>query len=319
MSRRVLVVTTSFPQHDGDPSGHFVRTEVDALARDGAEVVVVAPGARKRSQGNPRVVGIADHGAFGWPGVLTRLRERPDRAPGVLRFVFGARRAVASLGPFDRVIAHWVIPCGWPIATAASAPLEVVTHGSDMRLLERLRLGRPVLAALERRGATLRAVSSELAGRLERLLGRPVPNTAVRPCPIDTSGVPGREAARRQLGVPGDERLAVIVGRLVPGKRVDEAIRLASPRAERLAVIGDGPGRAALEARFPRVQFTGLLPRREALTWIAAADLLVSASRDEGAPTAIREARALGTSVLAVASGDVREWAARDPGIELVD
>ena len=56
----------------------------------------------------------------------------------------------------------------------------------------------------------------------------------------------------------------------------------------------------------------------ETLAWIAAADLLVSASRDEGAPTVVREARLLGTPVLAARAGDVERWAAQDPGITLL-
>ena len=41
---RIVVVTTSFPRSDEDPSGHFVRSSARALARAGHEVHVVAPG-----------------------------------------------------------------------------------------------------------------------------------------------------------------------------------------------------------------------------------------------------------------------------------
>jgi teichuronic acid biosynthesis glycosyltransferase TuaC len=52
---------------------------------------------------------------------------------------------------------------------------------------------------------------------------------------------------------------------------------------------------------------------------MAAADVLVSASREEGAPTVVREARALGVPVVAVPCGDLATWAAADPGIALVN
>ena len=55
------------------------------------------------------------------------------------------------------------------------------------------------------------------------------------------------------------------------------------------------------------------------LRWIAAADVLVSASAHEGAPSVVREARALGVPVVAVSAGDLAQWAERDAGLLLVD
>ena len=59
------------------------------------------------------------------------------------------------------------------------------------------------------------------------------------------------------------------------------------------------------------------MTRPQALAWIAGADKLVHLSEAEGAPTVIREARALGVPVLATPVGDVPLWAASDAGIEL--
>ena len=58
---------------------------------------------------------------------------------------------------------------------------------------------------------------------------------------------------------------------------------------------------------------------REALTWIAAADVLLSASRSEGAPSVVREARALGVPVAAARVGDLPAWAQADAGLFLID
>lgn len=66
------------------------------------------------------------------------------------------------------------------------------------------------------------------------------------------------------------------------------------------------------------MEFLGQLPRNETLKWIGAADALVSASRHEGAPTVVREARALGVPVVAAAAGDLLEWAKSDPGLHVV-
>jgi glycosyltransferase involved in cell wall biosynthesis len=112
-----------------------------------------------------------------------------------------------------------------------------------------------------------------------------------------------------------------VCARLVPSKRVDLAIREAARHRAALTVIGDGPLRAELEALAssfePRARFTGQLPRGDALALIADAHKLVHLSEAEGAPTVIREARALGVPVLATPVGDVARWAAKDPGIEI--
>jgi glycosyltransferase involved in cell wall biosynthesis len=111
----------------------------------------------------------------------------------------------------------------------------------------------------------------------------------------------------------------VIVARLVPSKRCEQALRAARlvPGA-RAVVVGDGPERARLARLFPEAQFAGQLPRPQALSWIAAADVLLSASEREGAPSVVREARALGTRVVAARSGDLDAWCRRDLGLSVV-
>jgi teichuronic acid biosynthesis glycosyltransferase TuaC len=109
---------------------------------------------------------------------------------------------------------------------------------------------------------------------------------------------------------------------LISDKRVAlalQALELLALGGASTIVVGDGPELAPLSARFPKVRFTGRLPRSEALCFIAAADVLVSASALEGAPTVVREARALGVPVVAVAAGDLATWAQTDPGILLVN
>jgi glycosyltransferase involved in cell wall biosynthesis len=334
---RVAIVTTSYPRSESDAAGHFVQTEARALAAAGQAVTVFAPGQGPTpgGDGTPgtgprrgvesslsvRFLGGAD--AFGFPGALARLRERPARLVTAAEFVHRSRRALVAEGPFDRVIAHWLVPSAWPIAIATRSPLEVVVHGSDARLVERLpgALRLRLIESLLDRGATFRFVSEELRDRLARATTPRLiaaATSTVEPCAIDVSSAPSRADARRALSIATSERVAVVVGRLVPSKNPAQAIALAGAHADRVVVVGEGPLAPSIRAAFPGATFTGQLDRPTALAWIAAADLLVSASRDEGAPTVIREARALGTRVLAFPAGDLRDWAARDPGIELV-
>jgi teichuronic acid biosynthesis glycosyltransferase TuaC len=323
---RVAIVTTSYPAAPGDAAGHFVETEANALAAEGHSVLVLSGGAPSVTGGRanaPLVVRVADGGATGWPGVLPRLAERPLRAFGLLGWSARVAAELRRRGPFERVISHWLVPCGFPIALAAapSARLEVVVHGSDARGLARApRVARLILSALERRRAELRCVSEELRTLLEGL----APNGSklrltVAPTRVELGEVPDRLRARRLLGISEGPRLIVVVGRLIPDKRVREALRAAAlvPDAD-VVVIGDGPEHAELTRAFPAVRFAGRLPRERALTWIAAADAVLSASRREGAPTVVREARALGVPVVAADAGDLSRWAERDPGLLVI-
>jgi glycosyltransferase involved in cell wall biosynthesis len=259
---------------------------------------------------------------FGWPGARARLAAAPWRAIGGVRFILEARRALAALGTLDQVIAHWIVPCAFPISLGTRAPVEVVAHGSDVELLVALppAARRHVLGSLLAQGARFRFVSEALRARLAKvappeLLSR----SRVEACRFDVSNVPSRSAARRELGIAESTQLVVIVGRLILDKRVDTALRAALllPRAE-IVVVGDGPERPHLEQAFPEVRFVGRQPRPVALRWLAAADLLLTASLSEGAPTVVREARALGVPVVAAPASDLEAWSERDPGLYVV-
>ena len=329
-SLRIAVVTTSYPSHEGDPSGHFVRAEAVALAHAGHDVHVVAPagdtGAIARDDG-VRVWPLLHGGAFGWPGAANRLRRYPWRAVGALRFAAMATRQLRLLRP-DRVVAHWLVPCAHPIATSAlPAELDVVVHGADARLLmslpEPVRVHMVTVVLARARcirfaaHTTLQALASSLPeGAREQLLAM----SRVQAPHMTVPDVRDASAAIRSAW--GDRAVAVTAGRLVRAKCVEVAVRAAGfvdpPFV--LEVIGDGPDRARLDrvARDERVRFLGSLCREQALAHIAAADVLVHPSSTESAPTVVREARALGTPVVACDAGDVALWARSDAGIHVV-
>jgi teichuronic acid biosynthesis glycosyltransferase TuaC len=318
---RIVVVTTSYPAFDGDPSGHFVASEVRALRAEGHRVTVIAPRpAGERAEGDD-VCWVEAGSAFGWPGVMSRLRERPLRALSVLAFTLRARRLLETQGDLDRVIAHFAVPSAWPIASRSHrGKLEVVIHGSDARLIARLPalLRRRIARTLE--ASEVRTVSEELRQELGRALGpRILARACVRPARLELGDVPTRDAARRELGVRAEERLLVVAGRLIPTKRTGVALAAATLLPDvRAVVLGDGPERERLTREFPRAELLGLVPRARALAWIRAADAIVSASYEEGAPSVVREARALGTPVVALACGDLVNAGAVDPGLFVV-
>jgi glycosyltransferase involved in cell wall biosynthesis len=318
--KRIAIVSTSYPATPGDPSGHFVEAEARRLEEDGQEVTVFAPVARREPGFRGELVCLSGSEAFGWPGALARIRKRPWRAVAAAAFVVHARRALRTRGPFDRIVAHFVVPSAWPAAIAETGELEVVGHGSDVRLLAKLPGRTSIVRALLARGARFRFSSNELAELLAEATTADLRRASVVRLPaLDLRRTTTRSAARAALGLTTTESLSVVVGRLVREKRVDRAIHFALSLDEhgRVFVVGDGPLSDALRARYPNVTFLGCLPRPEALAWIAAADRLVSASLLEGAPTAVREALALGVSVIAAPVGDLRQWARSEPLLDI--
>ncbi|WP_437735983.1 glycosyltransferase [Sorangium sp. So ce1335] len=349
---RAVVVTTSYPLSDEDPSGHFVRSSAQALARSGAEVHVIAAGGSvldAPSRDGELVVHRAGGGAlFAWPGAVARARASPLRLLSAGPFAVSVLARLRALGPVDHAVAHWIVPCAWPLLFASRrARLEVRAHGADVRLLLRApRAARAsVMGALLRRdarfvfaaGALRDALAAALAPAQARaLLGA----SRVEPPAFDLPPVGERaDVLRRELLERPGERIAVVACRLIPTKRVElaiEAARAVGPGV-RLVVVGDGPERDALERLARRgghdagsagavspaggaaVRFTGTLPRREALAWIGAADVLLHPSSHEAAPTVIREARALGVPVIACDAGDVGAWARADDGIVVAE
>jgi glycosyltransferase involved in cell wall biosynthesis len=106
---------------------------------------------------------------------------------------------------------------------------------------------------------------------------------------------------RRAANVGPDELLVTLAGRLVPIKRVEVALEaVALARAEgapiRFAIVGDGELRGELEARAAElglgdaVHFAGF--RRDMPEVVAATDIALLTSDNEGTPVALIEAAA---------------------------
>jgi len=328
---RVAVVTSSYPAHPEDPSGHFVRAELRSLIEAGHEVTLLVPKATyPRHEPRVRLHELTHAGLFGWPGTLTRLKERPWRAVGLLPFVRAARNQLKVAGPFDRLLAHWLLPGFWPICCDFDAETHVVAHGTDVGVLERLptALQRSVVSALCRDNVAVRCVSRDLSARLSHLSAKLATGKlriAVAPSPLEVPNLPSRAELQRELCLDGAP-VVVVVGRAVKDKRIDLAISailsassLIPPAiTPTIVVVGDGPERAAWMRRFPAVRWLGQLGRFDALRYIRAAHLLVSASEHEGAPSVIREARILGTEVVAAKAGDLADLCALDQGLHVI-
>ena len=124
------------------------------------------------------------------------------------------------------------------------------------------------------------------------------------------------DAVRRELGIGPRALLVGTAGRLshVKGHRyfLRAAQRILETEGDaRFLIVGDGPLRHELLASAAHLRVEGacllLGPRTDIYDLIAAMDIFVLASLDEGIPMVILEAMALGTPVVATAVGGVPE------------
>ncbi len=307
----VAFVTTSYPAYPDDPSGHFVRAEAEARALGGDEVTVITPGhARISAEGRIRVVRIGCERAYGWPGAATRLEANPALLTEAISFVPRARRAAAAVRP-DVCVAHWALPSALVVPRACA--LEIVSHGADVRLLAALPapLRDAWVERVAARSTTWQFASDALYTRLSAAVSPRAALALARKARVSAPRIevarPDEAAVRKLRARAAGSPLYAVVGRLVRDKRVDHVVRhvhRAQEERAALAVVGDGPERARLEAEARalgvRALFVGTVGRSEALSWIAAADALLFASRAEGLSTVLREAHALGVPVVHV-------------------
>jgi glycosyltransferase involved in cell wall biosynthesis len=174
--------------------------------------------------------------------------------------------------------------------------------------------------ALSSRTDRLIAVSEEVRDDLVRMgVARPEKFSVV-PLGLDLTRFvldPGAEARRRaavraELGIGEDAPLVVMFARLVPIKRVDRFLDVASAAsaelpAARFVVAGDGELREELRqhpaarALGDRLTWTGF--RRDVPDVAAAADVVVQTSDNEGTPVSLIEASAAARPVVSTRVG----------------
>jgi glycosyltransferase involved in cell wall biosynthesis len=317
---KTVVLTTSYPSYDGDPSGHFVETEARRLAARGNEVHVLAPlsashlNAPLESLANLTVHRLPHGGALGWPGARARILANPLRALGLVQYGVRARALAADLmtrHSHERVhvIVHWAVPGMFMVPKSASS-LRITSHGEDVRTLLHAPsiLRNTIVQQACTRAQEWRFVSTSLYDSLHQGLDEPARNALARihtiePAPLQMPEALAPLAPLASVPSPARTRY-VSVGRLIRSKRVDRAVRFIANKKDpncELIIVGEGPERKALEALASglklNVHFVGLEPRVRALSWLASAEALLMTSEAEGLSTIEREAHALGIAV----------------------
>jgi len=328
---RVGLLTTSFPQRRGDPCGVFVHGFAKALASRGHEVEVLAP---EPATGvvptftdvsvewvpylRPRHLQRTFYGA----GVPDNLRRQPGAWLGLAPFTVQLTRTAKRRAPrWDALVSHWALPSALAAAAARGPrPHLAVFHSADLFLLERLPLRQQLAQKIAAGTSSLLFVSPDHRARFLKLLPALARSEAAgraHVCPMGVDppgpGTEGRRALRKRLGF--DRFTILSLGRLVPIKGLDQAIRAVAGQDAELVLAGEGPEQGALASlgrkTGARVRFVGLVSGDEKTDYLAAADAFVLPSRpepngrDEGVPTALLEALAAGLPVVASRTGGI--------------
>jgi glycosyltransferase involved in cell wall biosynthesis len=264
---RVVVLTTSYPRHDGDVAGAFVRDGVEQLRAAGVDVRVVSPASFR------------DYGIAYGDGIVNNLRATPRKIAllplFLVSFAVAARRAARGA---DVVHAHW-LPSALP-ALATGRPLVLQLWGSDVALARRTR---PLARWLVRRARVVVCASTALADDARALHAREV------------RVIPPVVRVPETVAAPEEPPHVLYVGRLSEEKGVRVLAEAAAGLP--LVVVGDGPLRDLVP------QAVGFVPPAELGPWYERASVVVVPSLREGYGMVAREAMAHGRPVVASATG----------------
>lgn len=301
---RIAVVTETYPPEINGVAMTIGRL-VGALRQRGHRVQLVRP--RQ---------GPGDSPENGGDFAEVLLRGIPIPRYAGLKMGLPAKSALTRLWATGRPdIVHIVTegPLGWSaLAAARKLGIPAVTdfHTNFHAYSRHYGLGwlrRPIGAYL--RGFHNRALGTMVPteGLRRELASHGYRNVLVVARGVDTTLFSPRKRSaelRRSWGAGADERVALYVGRLAPEKNlplVIEAFAAMGARqpAAKLVLVGDGPQRASLEAKYPEHVFAGMRTGEDLAAHYASADIFLFPSVTETYGNVLMEAMASGLAVVA--------------------
>jgi len=322
---RIAIVSEVFlPAIDGVVT-RLMRT-LEELHGFGDEVLLVAPAGGPAQYGGAEVVGM--------PAVRMPLYPDGGGYPPK-RVSLPTRRLDQVLARFGPDIVHAINPVllglsaafsarrhGIPLVASYHAHLPTYAHSYRIGFMESL--GWSYLRAVHNR-AQLNLCTSRATG--EQLIEHGFERVRLWPYGIEVERFrPARasDAWRQRLSGGRNDRLVMLyVGRLAREKAVERLLEAARVEGVTLAIVGDGPERAALEQAFADTPtaFLGFLTGDDLADAYASADLFLLPSDTETLGLVTLEAQASGLPVIAADSPAARELVAQrgsgllfDPG-----
>jgi glycosyltransferase involved in cell wall biosynthesis len=190
----------------------------------------------------------------------------------------------------------------WPLAL----PMIPYMRANLARKRSGLAKADAVVAVSSTIAADLRSRAPELAAtRIETI-----------PNPVDVAGLRARGASTTP---PIDGPYALYLGKIAPNKGTDHLVEIAERAGLDwpLAIVGDGPDRAAVAAAAARsardIRLVGWVDQTETARWLRHASILVFTSRGpESLSRVLIEASALGVPIAAMDTGGTRDIVEHD-------
>lgn len=301
--RIALFTETFLPKVDGIVTR--LRHTIEHLERNGDRVLVVAP-----EGGLTEYKGAKIYGVPGMP--LPLYPELKLALPPI-----GTKQAIEE---FEPDLIHVVNPAflgvgGIYYAKKLDIPLVASYHTHLPQYLQHYGLGAlegllwELLKAAHNKASLNLCTSSAM---VKELIAHGIERVDLWQRGVDTEMFQPHLASavmrsRLSQGNP-DDPLLLYVGRVSAEKQIDEIkpVLKAIPEA-RLAIVGDGPNREALEAHFTgtKTHFVGYLQGLELASAFASADAFVFPSRTETLGLVLLEAMAAGCPVVAARSGGI--------------
>jgi glycosyltransferase involved in cell wall biosynthesis len=249
------------------------------------------------------------------------IRYKWGRFPGNFAFVL----KMFSLGYLlrDKIdvvqvhIADMHMVSAFLLSKIANKPYVVTCHGSDIRILRRSTFGKFLKKAMLKNASKVVSISKEIKDILVNEYG--LPSQSIK---IITNGY-DEEWMKRRLdetsnNAPRENPSLVFVGSLREVKdplNAVEVFKIVSGPVKNvnLQIVGEGPLRQAVERKIEkyglqdRVTLHGAVSHQRALEILASSAIYVLTSVEEGLPTSLIEAMALGKPVAATSVGGVPE------------
>ena len=301
--RIALFTETFLPKVDGIVTR--LRHTIEHLERSGDRVLVVAP-----EGGLTEYKGAKIHGVPGFP-----LPLYPE-----LKLALPSRGTKEVIEKFNPDLIHVVNPAvlglsGIYYAKKLDLPLVASYHTHLPQYLHHYGLGAIEGVFWEFLKATHNQAKLNLCtstAMVNELVSHGIERVDLWQRGVDTDMFQPRLASKQMRsrlsqGNP-DSPLLLYVGRVSAEKQIDQIkpVLEAIPEA-RLAIVGDGPNREALEAHFAgtNTYFVGYLQGLELASAYASADAFVFPSRTETLGLVLLEAMAAGCPVVAANSGGI--------------
>jgi glycosyltransferase involved in cell wall biosynthesis len=301
--RIALFTETFLPKVDGIVTR--LRHTIEHLERNGDRVLVVAPDGGLTEYKGAKIYGIP-----GFP--LPLYPELKLALPPI-----GTRQAIEAFQPN---LIHVVNPAflgmgGIYYAKTLKIPLVASYHTHLPQYLHHYGLGAlegvlwEILKAAHNQAELNLCTSSAM---VEELINHGIERVDLWQRGVDTEMFQPHLASaqmrsRLSQGNP-DSPLLLYVGRVSAEKQIDQIkpVLEAIPEA-RLAIVGDGPNREALQAHFAgtNTNFVGYLQGLELASAYASADAFIFPSRTETLGLVLLEAMAAGCPVVAARSGGI--------------